>query len=388
MDSTEHARSPDTDGDAAQHPSSDVASVCVDSHGVILSSSDTAAAALESLVSQWCGRKLTNFVTIRDRESQKPILTFLEFIAASKPPLPIDRFELCCPSGRRLPVIDVTTSAAESPELQIIVSFATVAASTIEYSDEPAMLEAMAHLAQVGGWELNCETGKLRWTAETFRIHELSVGSTPPVDEALEYYAPEEREVIQEALAKATRFGEPFELEVPFTTARGNLRYVRTRCHPVSKQGRVVKLLGSFQDITDSKQVEIELSESEMRYRDIFENNTAIKLILHPDTGQIVEANRAAVEFYGYSLKDLYQLRITDINVGPDEETRNKLQEVKQGSVGEFEFRHRLASGEVRDVKVHTGTVRLNQQTLIHSIVFDITERKRADVSLQRMQLI
>jgi hypothetical protein len=52
-----------------------------------------------------------------------------------------------------------------------------------------AFLDRTGRVAGVGGWELSLRSGKLRWTSETCRIHDLEPGHAPTVDEALGYYA-------------------------------------------------------------------------------------------------------------------------------------------------------------------------------------------------------
>jgi len=69
------------------------------------------------------------------------------------------------------------------------------------------LLERTSRLAGVGGWELNLVTQEITWSAETCRIHDLPVGYQPSLDEALAFYAPEARPLIQAAVEKAIASG-------------------------------------------------------------------------------------------------------------------------------------------------------------------------------------
>ena len=61
------------------------------------------------------------------------------------------------------------------------------------------------------------------------------------------------------------------------------------------------------------------MGESEEFFRQLFENNRSVMLLIEPETGRIVAANHAATDFYGYSLEHLTQMSINDINILPAE---------------------------------------------------------------------
>ncbi|GAB4441166.1 MAG: hypothetical protein Kow0031_23130 [Anaerolineae bacterium] len=148
--------------------------------------------------------------------------------------------------------------------------------------------------------------------------------------------------------------------------------------------------LGSVsRDVTAQKQVERALKASEDRYHQTFETNQAVKLIINPADGRIVDANDAACRFYGYDRPTLTSLRITDINTLSEQEVQQEM--VRAGSVESlfFNFRHRLAGGEIRDVEVYSGPIQIEGQPLLYSIVHDVTDRKRAEqeVKTQRRRL-
>ncbi len=135
------------------------------------------------------------------------------------------------------------------------------------------------------------------------------------------------------------------------------------------------------------QRAEAELRESEATYRAMFEKNEAVKLLIDPDTGRVVEANPAASEFYGYTLAQLKNKKVADINTLPEEEILKRTALVRARRKGRFEFRHRLASGEVRDVEVHSAPIELRGRELLFSIVHDITSRKRAERALRKARV-
>ncbi|MHC4837148.1 MAG: PAS domain S-box protein [Planctomycetota bacterium] len=157
--------------------------------------------------------------------------------------------------------------------------------------------------------------------------------------------------------------------------------------HPLrDEDGVVTSALGMTQDISVGQEALDALSSSEVRYRQMFETNLAVKLIIDPDDGRIVEANDAACRFYGYPREELEGLRIADINILPDEEIQARMKEARAADRLSFEFQHRLASGEVRDVEVFSGPVDTPQGLRLFSIIHDVTDRRSAEEELRRSE--
>lgn len=116
--------------------------------------------------------------------------------------------------------------------------------------------------------------------------------------------------------------------------------------------------------------------ESETRWRHAFDLNRAIKLLVDPQTGLIVDANAAARSFYGYSREEFQQLRLSDLDAPLDTSVSASKQTM-------YSFRHRLKSGELRDVKVFSGPVPYGGRTLLFLIVYDMTKRRQAEAAEQ-----
>jgi len=122
--------------------------------------------------------------------------------------------------------------------------------------------------------------------------------------------------------------------------------------------------------------------DSERRYRQMFENNRAVQIILDPESGAILDANMAALDFYGYEREQLLAMKIWQINVLGPERVREEMARTAAQERSYHVFRHMLASGELRDVEVHSGPVDLGGRRVLYSIIHDITERKQAERAL------
>lgn len=140
-----------------------------------------------------------------------------------------------------------------------------------------------------------------------------------------------------------------------------------------------------IRNITDRKQVEEALRVSERQYRGMFYKNNAVKLIIDPVKGNILNANEAASKFYGYPVNTLVSMNINQINTLQAEQITAEMTLALSERRKYFDFRHRLASGEVRDVEVFSGPIEFDGSARIYSIVHDVTDRKRAQALLTKM---
>jgi len=111
-------------------------------------------------------------------------------------------------------------------------------------------------------------------------------------------------------------------------------------------------------------------------YKSLFENSYSVMLILHPETGSIIDANKAACNYYGYKKNELKDMHIQDINVLSKEQVFKEMQNAKTESRNYFNFLHRLANGEIRDVEVFSGPITIGNEKVLYSIIHDISARK------------
>jgi PAS domain S-box-containing protein len=139
-------------------------------------------------------------------------------------------------------------------------------------------------------------------------------------------------------------------------------------------------------DIQIRKQTEEALLERERLYRQMFTEHTAVMLLIEPNSGQIIEANPAAANFYGHPVEVLQQMNINHINVSPSEKVDQDRQAAATGIQNHFFFSHRLASDEIRDVEVYSVPIHIEGSRLLYSIIHDITERVKAEQALEESE--
>jgi PAS domain S-box-containing protein len=128
------------------------------------------------------------------------------------------------------------------------------------------------------------------------------------------------------------------------------------------------------------------------RYRQMWEGTLAVMLLIDPVSLEILDANPAAAAFYGHPLEVLRTMRMTDINTLADEEFLEQVASVADGGRGPFLFRHRLASGEIRDVQVLASQLTVDGRVCNLEIVNDMTPElvavERARRSERRFQTL
>ena len=123
-------------------------------------------------------------------------------------------------------------------------------------------LAETSKLAKLGAWELDIEANHLNWSDEVYRIHEIPIGTPIAVETAIQYYAPDAVPVIQAAVEKALKDGSPWNLQLPFITAKNNHIWVHAIGYADFDNDKVVKLRGTFQDITVLKKAESKALEA------------------------------------------------------------------------------------------------------------------------------
>lgn len=184
------------------------------------------------------------------------------------------------------------------------------------------------------------------------------------------------------AVLKAIHSGQPAEGLQHKDDGRSILQFA----HPVhDENGEVLGAVAIGLDVTASMQAVEAVRAQEALYHAVFEGNAAIKLLTDPQNGQIIDANAAACEYYGWTKAELLTRKIWQINTLPEAEVRQAMARALEKRFT-LHFQHRLASGQVRDVEVHSGPVVCNGRVLLLSIIHDISERRRTELLRQEFE--
>ena len=184
---------------------------------------------------------------------------------------------------------------------------------------EQLLLE-MGAIGKIGGWQFDVDSGNGHWTDEVARIHELAPDTPVNMHAGLDFYRGQDRQAIEQAIRQAIDQAKPYDLQLQMTLPSGRRKWVRTIGRPVLKNGRVVALCGTFQEITELKLASKALSEQEQLYRALFEY-MPLGLVIGDGQSRFTDANQKICRQLGCTRDELIGRHVSDI-VAPSETPR------------------------------------------------------------------
>ncbi len=244
------------------------------------------------------------------------------------------------------------------------------------------VLREMSRVAKVGGWNLNLKTNKLTWTEEVYRIREVDSNYQPQLEEGVNAYPPDARKVLRESIERAVTQGVSYDLELPFITAKGNHRWVRTIGNVEQSDGQVVRLYGVFQDITERKTNERQLLLTQFAMEQFADEVYIIRDDIH-----FQYVNDSACRMLEYGREELMTMTVLDIDpfFNNMAEAAACWQAIKDtGSISSVSL-HRSRSGRVYPVEVHNNFIEYEGEGYVCSICHDITERTQAENEIKQL---
>jgi len=251
------------------------------------------------------------------------------------------------------------------------------------------LLERTGRAARVGGWEFDVRSGRVSWSAETRRIHEVAPDYNPAVEHVLDFYPPEARKTMATVVRSALQAGQPWDLEMPLVTAGGHQIWVRSVGEAESEGGAVVRLFGAFQDVTERRRMAQQLADSERFVRQVTDG-LPIRIGYVDREQRYRFANQAACLRFGRSREDIIGRTSEELLGEPmPPEVAQRVQQVLSGTEQRYEVDevlnglvHRIESHLVPDVS-DGGEVQGFFSTGI-----DITQRAAAERGLRVLTAI
>ena len=187
---------------------------------------------------------------------------------------------------------------------------------------------------------------------------------------------PEDKERASEIFHKALMSRQPFRAEYRLRSKDGGYRTIIDHGHPIyDTYNSYIGFLGSCYDITERYQLEEAVREKEERYSALFHGSYATMFLVDNETRNIVDANQAAVDFYGYPREELIGMHISKISPQGDHAAVSELINGRMSFRKPMRAKHRLASGEIRDVELYLTALEIDGKKLVLDLNFDITDK-------------
>ncbi|MHC4647470.1 MAG: PAS domain S-box protein, partial [Planctomycetota bacterium] len=249
-------------------------------------------------------------------------------------------------------------------------------------------LKEAQRIGGIGDWQFDVEKQEINWSDEVYRLFGRDPAEGPPTyEQNMAYYYPEDSQKLQQQIRRAVEYGDEFDSDYHLKLPSGRSVYQRGVIR-VSKDenGRVTKLHGTVQDITERRQAAEALRESEEKYRAIFEQAADSIVLVDGETGRFVDFNNKACENLGYSREEFARLNIADIDVCESEQrVLQHAKKVVTEGADTFETRMRTKGGEIRDVLVNARVISLRGKMFISSVWRDVTEQKKAQEQVESL---
>jgi diguanylate cyclase (GGDEF)-like protein/PAS domain S-box-containing protein len=255
-----------------------------------------------------------------------------------------------------------------------------------------ALLDRTGRLAGVGGWAFDLIDNVLTWSDETCRIHGTASDYQPTLTEAINFYPAEARPLILATIDCSIASGESWEMELPLVRADGVQIWTRSIGTVEFENGRAVRLVGAFQDITERKLQDLKLTAALTEAQDLYDNAPCGYYSLDAD-GRFLHVNAVALAWLGCSREALIgKRRMTDFLM-PESQTlfhRDFSKFQFEGRVKGHEFELLVPHAAPRRVSVNATAVRDAEGNFLmaRTAMFDITESHAAKKALRELTAI
>lgn len=292
----------------------------------------------------------------------------------------INYFELYNKSG----YFEITASKTETGLAVIAKNVTERIVSQQALKESEKFLVKSQQIAHLGHWSLEVKTYKVKGSTELFKIFELPENAT--FDDFVNRIKPEERNEILEEIHASLKNQKGFSFEKSIIFNDGRIRYIKTIGEPIfDDQNQVTHIIGTAQDITDFKLLQLNLIESEEKYRSLFESSyDAIGVSLN---GIILFVNKSYLNMFGFKKEEEVQGHSILETIAPEcvDQIKENIDKRKNGESvpAYYETKGIKKNGEIFDFEVYVSLVNIKNQKCSLAIIRDITERKRAQDALK-----
>jgi diguanylate cyclase (GGDEF)-like protein/PAS domain S-box-containing protein len=249
-------------------------------------------------------------------------------------------------------------------------------------------LQEAQRVARLGSWSLEIDSGALLWSPEVFRIFALDPTTFVPSFAAfLTRVHPDDREAVRQAYQQSIEQHSDYSIIHRILLPNGDIKYVEERARiDYDPDAKPTRAIGTVLDVTERRLDKLALSESEERYRSMFDAAGQAMQMIEAD-GTIITANQSACDLLGYpNPAALIGAPIQDLSprLQPDGEVSKRKGErlialALETGAQRFEWEHLRLDGQAIPVEVTLSRLQLKGRTTLLSTWQDLRDRRRAD---------
>jgi hypothetical protein len=254
--------------------------------------------------------------------------------------------------------------------------------------ESQSFLDRAGKVAGIGAWELDVDTEQMTWSAQMYVIHEVEPGYPMRRFDDGDFYPPQSRPNLLRALQAAIQDGTGWDLDLELITGTGRSSWVRIVGEAERRDGRIVRLVGSMQDITSRKRAEDLLQQAHDRFSVATEAAGMGVWELDAGTGVLTCDDRLC-RLYGRERSAAVPLSKQFARSLHADDRARVSKALASALAGEHdydpEFRIVWPDGEVRHLKANARVIRDARGAPVRmtGVNIDITERKRAEMVLR-----
>lgn len=259
-----------------------------------------------------------------------------------------------------------------------------------------ADLRRAQQVAHVGSWKLDIKTQETTWSEESFQIFgwDLSLPE-PSISEFMELIHPDDRELVNNSLEQTIATQIPYRIEVRVIQPHGSTRYIEARGEAdIDEQGEVIQLLGTNLDISDRKEIEQALRQSEIRFRELGAASPAIIYTIEEYPGRPVR-----FEYLSQAFEEIQEIPLAEALKDPmvafdcfhpeDREGHQQavIRAIENMQPFQHEWRIITPSGKIKWVQANSRPeYRENGVLVWHGVMMDISDRKAIEAALRQSE--
>ncbi len=258
-----------------------------------------------------------------------------------------------------------------------------------------SLLRIAGETAKFGGWIVDLEKSIVIWSDVVYKIHDVEPGFKPSLEKGISFYAPEWREKITEVFSNCVINGTPYDHEMEIITSKQRRLRIRTTGEAIRDQkGKIIKIQGSIQDISENKKISDELIASEREKSSLIDNLPGFVYKCANDRNwTMYYLSEKCFNISGYHPQDLInnnKLSYNDI-IHPDfkELVWNRWQSaLESGTSFQEEYKIITASNEIKWVWEQGSGIYSKDGKVTHleGFIADITKRKEMEEALKESE--